>query len=368
MTGGACYHAGMEAGWSRRAFLGAISLLPGAATAGSELKRFRDPATEFDLIRLTDPSAASYLPPEHLRSLTRRSNALIFSSERTGSPQVFRMDLKSGEMRQLTEASSLDRRSVSLTPDERSVYFVDGRSLMQTGASGGRFREIYGVPEGWDLVWSFGLAGDGLHSVLVEKRGETSRVRLIRNARGSAATVVEGHGTIEAALPRPRRAGIVYRKDAGLWLVNYNGEQNRPLKLEPGRIGPFRWSADGRTILYLLYPEDPGKLNQLREHVPDSNEDKLIAPTSQFVNFAPNGDSSVFVGVSGSKASPYILLLLRVSRRELTLCEHRALHAEDVVVLFSPNSQRVYFHTDRANGASAIYSMEVERFVEETDI
>ncbi|MGH9629750.1 MAG: oligogalacturonate lyase family protein [Bryobacteraceae bacterium] len=356
----------MEAGWSRRAFLGAIPLLTRVA-AGSELKRFRDPATEFDLIRLTDPSSASYLPPVHLRSATRRSNALIFSSERAGSLQVFRMDLKTGETRQLTEARNLDHRSVSLTPDERSICFIDGRTLMRIRAEGGKLKEIYSVPEGWDLAWSFGLAGNGQHSVLVEKRGDTSRIRLIRNSRGSAGTVVETNGIVETALPRPRKEDIVYRKDAGLWLVNYNGRRNHLLKLASGRIGPFHWSADGKAILYLLYPDDPRKLNELREHVPESSEDKLIASTSQFVNFAPNGDSSVFVGVSRNKASPYILLLLRVPGRELTLCEHRAAHPEDVVVLFSPNSQRLYFHTDRANGAMAIYSMEVERFVEETD-
>ena len=116
-------------------------------------------------------------------------------------------------------------------------------------------------------------------------------------------------------------------------------------------------------MLYLSYPEDKTKLHQLREYTPDTNEDKLIASTSQFVNFTRNADSSVFVGVSASKASPHILLLLRVTRRELTVAEHHAADPSSVVVVFSPNSQRLFYQTDR-QCKSAIFMMAVDRFVD----
>jgi oligogalacturonide lyase len=84
------------------------------------------------------------------------------------------------------------------------------------------------------------------------------------------------------------------------------------------------------------------------------------------VSFGANADSSVFVGASGSKASPYLLLLVRSVRRELTLCEHRASDPRLVSPQFSPNSQRVFFQSDR-HGKMAIYSMRVEKLVEETE-
>ena len=143
-------------------------------------------------------------------------------------------------------------------------------------------------------------------------------------------------------------------------------QQNRPMRIVQGIVGPALWAADGRSFAYLMFPEDRTKLNQLREATPDSNEDKLIGNTSQFVNFARNADSSVFMGVSRSKASPFILLLLRVAHRELTLCEHKASNPADVIVHFSPNSQRLYYHSDRS-GKSVVYSMQVEKFVEKTD-
>ena len=74
---------------------------------------------------------------------------------------------------------------------------------------------------------------------------------------------------------------------------------------------------------------------------------------------------SVFVGASRN-SSPAVLLLLRAGHSERTMCEHKASNAEAVAPLFSPDSQRIYFQSDR-HGKPAIYSMHVEKLVEKTD-
>ena len=76
--------------------------------------------------------------------------------------------------------------------------------------------------------------------------------------------------------------------------------------------------------------------------------------------------SSVFLGASSSKASPHILLLLRSVKRELTICEHRASDARFSRAVFSPNSTRMAFQTDR-HEKIVIYSMAVERLIERTE-
>jgi oligogalacturonide lyase len=131
-------------------------------------------------------------------------------------------------------------------------------------------------------------------------------------------------------------------------------------------VGPVNWAPDGKTLLYLNFPEDRTQLNTIREHTPDTNTDKVVAKTSQFVAFGYNRDSSVFVGASRNPGSPDVLLLLRVTRRELTLCEHKASHPERVAPIFSPDSQRIYFESDM-HGKPAIYDMHVEKLVEKTD-
>ena len=91
----------------------------------------------------------------------------------------------------------------------------------------------------------------------------------------------------------------------------------------------------------------------------------MIAKTSQFISAAANADASVFAGASRSKASPYVLILLRSVKRELTLCEHRASDPGMVEPVFSPDSQSIFFVSDR-HGKAALYRVHVERFVEET--
>ena len=138
------------------------------------------------------------------------------------------------------------------------------------------------------------------------------------------------------------------------------------MTMAPGVTGPMFWSPDGASLLYLNFPEKPGELNTVREHVLVTGEDRLIAKTTQYVQFAPNRDATVFAGASGSRASPHVLILLRATRRELTLCEHKARDIRSLAVVFAPNSQRILFQSDQ-QGRSAIYSMIVERFVEETE-
>jgi oligogalacturonide lyase len=163
------------------------------------------------------------------------------------------------------------------------------------------------------------------------------------------------------------RAQVLYRHgDGALWLVNSDGQQNRQLKTAAGRIASPNWATDGKTLLYLNLPEDPKQLNAIREQTPDSNTDKMVAKTSQYAAFGANRDASVFVGASRNTGSPLVLLLLRVTGRERAICEHKASSPESTAPQFSPDSQRIFFQSDR-DGKPAIYSMHVERLVEKTD-
>ena len=276
------------------------------------------------------------------------------------------MDLKSGQSRSLTEASDLVSDSLALA-DERSICYLDGRSLFLTNLGTLRGREVYRIEEGFELGHGFSLSEDGLYAALIEQKPGSSRLRLIAMRPGTATTLAEASDPISDPMPRPKRSGMLYRRGPDeLWLVNFDGAQNRKLRLAPGGLGPALWSADGRTVLYLNFPPTPKQLNNVRECTPDTNEDKLIANTSQFVAFNRNGDSSVFIGASGSKASPYVLLLVRSVKRELTLCEHRASDPRITAPMFSPNSQRIFFQSDR-DGKTAIYTMAVDRLVEATE-
>ncbi len=256
--------------------------------------------------------------------------------------------------------------SLTLTPDERDFVYVAGRSLYISRLNGGHTREVYRLAEGFELGAGVSLSEDGLVAALVESKAGMSRLRLIIMRTGEAATVVESDASISDPQPRPKRAGLLYRKNDELWVVNYDGAQNRKLRIAPGALGMALWSADGKSVDYLNLPPDSKKLHNIRELTPDTNTDEFVSDTTQFITFNRNGDTTVFVGASGSKASPYLLLLVRSVKRELALCQHRASDPRQVIAFFSPNSQRVVFQSDR-DGKMALYSLTVDRLVEKTE-
>jgi oligogalacturonide lyase len=326
----------------------------------SEIVRYSDPSTELDVYRLTNPQFSSFLPAPYQKSAARHGAFLLYASDRTGSLQPYRLDLKSGESHPLGDCSALDHTTLTLLPGERTCCYFDG-PVLRTGLS--VEREIYHVPDGWERTRGFSVTDDGLHAVFAEKQGSKSRLRRVSLVKAPPSTILETEGEMTLPLPRPKRAQILYRKDGGLWLVNLDGQQNRKLKVESA--GPAFWTPAGRTVVYLHIPDTATELNSIREATPDENTDRLLAKTSQFMSFGENGDSSVFVGASRNKSSPTVLLLLRVTRREFTLCEHKASDAANVQPIFSPDSQNIFFQSDR-DGKSAIYRIKVEKLVEET--
>jgi oligogalacturonide lyase len=361
--------------WTRRRFVSSLTACAalGAQPRGqvfpSERFRYYDPATEFPVLRLTSPEYSSHLPAATQRAVSRRRSFLLFSSDRTGSPQLRQMFLTSGQSRLLTAAPGLDVLSATLAPDERNVFYFDGPSLRQLSLGTLRDREIYRVREGWERAPGFCVSPSGSSAVLVEAKAGVCCLRMIRLAAkpAEAFTVTEVSVPISDPLMRPRHEEVLYRYGTGaLWLTGYDGRNSRALPLGPGRLGPAFWAADGEALDYLNLPGAAGQLNAIRECTPDTGGDRLIASTSQFATFAPNADQSVFIGASANTASPDVLLLLRVARRELTICEHRASDASRVRPIFSPDSQWIFFESDR-HGKPAIYSVGLERLVERTE-
>ena len=359
--------------WTRRAFLGsgfaslAFSGREKGALIPSGWQRYSDPSTEFNVYRLTDPAHSSWLPAYYGRGLSRHGKFLLYSNDCTGSLQAYHMDLQTGEARQLTEAERLDGSSPTLLPDERSFCYWDGPGLNHMNLTHLRERQIYEVPEGWERCPGSSVSEGGAFALIGESRESASRLRLIGLQKGVARTITAAPWILSHPQARPRRAQVLYRQaDQALWLVNSDGSQNRKLPLADGRIGPARWSPDGRTVLYLSFPNDPSQLHAIRECTPDQNTDALVAKTSQFAHFGCNSNTSVFVGASQNRAAPYILILLRLTRRELALCEHHASDPAMVAPIFSADSQQIFFESDR-DGKPAIYRVHVDKLVERTD-
>src|SRR5947207_2656247 len=238
--------SGVTLGLSRRRFLlsgiGAVGLRAQGRKGEvfhTDMVRYAGPLTDLEVFRLTSPNYSSTLTAYYNRGIARNSGWMLFQSDRSGSPQGFRLDLKTGETRQLTMVEGLDGSSLTLLPDNRSFCYFAGRYLYMCGVSTMRERQIYEVPEGWERGPGASVGPDGTHATFIERRGESSRLRMVALVQGAARTVVEAPFLISDPIPRPMRAQILYRQaNEALWLINSDGTQNRKFKLAAGSIGP----------------------------------------------------------------------------------------------------------------------------------
>lgn len=349
----------MRAAWTRRTFLSAASTSSllfasrGQETAG-EAKKFIDPATEFEVLRISAPGRAAWLPYPENRAFTRKGDALIFASDREGAPQLFRHHFKQNKLKALTGASKLNTDSFTLTAGDKTLLYFDGSRLMAGSLNGGKEREVFATPGELGLKLRVAPSDDGAVIVVANQR------RVVWASGKRASDVAEASSDISCLSVRPRRMEVSFVAGGRMRCVGLDGKKEIPLKTADGEIIDAQWSADGAALLYLIRS---GGLPELRELNLEDGTDSRIARTSQFAQFQRNGDASVFLGTSASKASPYLVLLLRSPARELPICEHRS---PDARAVFSPNSARLAFQSDR-DGKMAVFAMSVEKLVEETD-
>jgi oligogalacturonide lyase len=357
-------------GITRRAVLAAMPLVLRAQTSAKgqtlpqDWARYPDSSTELEVLRLTDAAYETRLPAPPARAVTANSGQLLCLSARTGSLQAHLLQLRDGRSRVLTSAAAL--QAATLTHDDRALLFFDGGALLWSPLSGLREQEIGRLREGYTLESGPVTAPDGMSFYYAEARDGQSELRRVRRPSNAVETIAAMEGGILDPAPNPRRSMICWRNRAGeLFTMTIDGQGRRRVETPPGRVLQAHWSPDGQALLYLHDPAEAGQLVSIREQQLDARTDTLVAKTSQYASFMPNANASVFLGSSRGKANPSVLIMLRITQRELMLCDHSASDPYQTAPVFAPNSQRIFFQSDR-HGRAALYSMQVEGLLEKT--
>ena len=359
--------------YSRRVFITLASTFASAqeqrkaAPVPTPAVRYADRATEFPVVRLTNPEEETWLPSSPGRCISRKSDGAVIGVRTGEQLELQWLSLGNGARRHMAQGEALGVGTAALTSDDRWVVFAEGDQLVALQRESLKRQPLVRLTAGATLAGAVAASGDRLTCLYAETAGGEARVRLVRiGGSPQPQTVAEAETAIAELAPNPRRALAAWRSpEGGLWTCALDGGKPRRVETPDGEVLQFHWARDGQSILYLHQPADRARLVEIREQQVDSRSDQLVTKTSQFASFSPNANGSVFVGASRSKASPHILLLLRATKREFTLCEHGETEAAACLPVFTPDSQSVVF-TSRMHGKWAVYRVAVERLIEKT--
>ena len=95
----------------------------------SDAERYPDPLTELDVYRLTKPDYSTTMTAYYNRGIAHTVVGWCAAATARALGRRFRLDLKTGDMKQMTEAEGLDGTSLTLLPDNRPFCYLSGRRI-----------------------------------------------------------------------------------------------------------------------------------------------------------------------------------------------------------------------------------------------
>lgn len=222
---------------------------PGAGRDwGIEQRIYTDPVTGVRVRELTrGPGAADNLY-FHVSNFTADNRHLLFVSDRTGSSQLFRADVESGRLVQLTDDPALNARTACPDPvDPRRVYLMRGPEVLALDLADFTRRTVGMIPGphlgGFQQV---SPSGDGRWLALTKQRDAANwEIGLMNAATGDYRTVITQGFRIGHVQHSPTAPVLFYVWETGgyapqrTWLVNADGSGNRPFYARTARTNWF---------------------------------------------------------------------------------------------------------------------------------
>ncbi len=249
-------------------------------TFSAEKTEFADEETGHRVIQLTSSPSHDHHFYFTTTSFHPDGEHLFFSSARTGKFNIFSMDLKSGQMRQITECEKLSSLAPCLDSRGREVYYWDGPNLKASDIETLEERHLYTVPQGF-RGGLLSIPDDGSRLVfaampVLELKTQTEKIysgmqEMFERCDRTDIVVVPTDGSpswvayqencwVSHVNVCPKDPDLILYCHEGsgtmvrqrMWLVRSDGSQRRPLRpQEPeNALGHEYWHKDGETIGY----------------------------------------------------------------------------------------------------------------------
>ena len=246
----------------------------------SEWKKESDPRTGREVWQLTQGDADSHFCYQTVQGFTADERWLVFASKRTGRWQLYRSDLRTGEVERLTDEADLRNQSYAMHPNGREVFFFAGSAVGSAEVATRRVRRVMDLegrvpapPSGHEMAFS----ADGRRAVIgCGGKGKThSHVCLADLETGEVKSALDWpngwlcHFQICPAnrdwvtfdpLPDPQNdMSKSLEERARAWLLDVGTGRARPLLMCPtGTRGTHEyWGPSGRRM-YFHHKTQPG--------------------------------------------------------------------------------------------------------------
>ena len=377
-----------------------------------------DSVNGYRVTRLTDLDEHCHHPYFYNRCFTADSHRALVIARRGDVAHVSLVDTEMGEAEPLVAGPDIEEFMISLSPDDRYLYYSRGQALHRLTLDGRVDEVVWRQEPPWDGHAIYpGFSGDFRYALMAQIHRDDAvprtegwsflepqwrkkpRCRLMRvDLRTGAEQVVReeacwlGHPQICPGDPDtlmychegggPRGGRDV---DARIWLVQADGSNNHCagyLEPEPGAgsgelITHEAFMPDGRHFYYLRLPQEPGEKVSLRlRTVADCKLVKNL-PVSGWLHAGPSPDSRYLVGDQKGQPGQGMLWLLDLATGvETPLCLHgssyrmrgRQLPTANTTPdahphpSFSPDGKKVLFTSDKDTGPEgkcAVYVAEI---------
>jgi len=204
----------------------------------SEKKVLKDAKTDVTIFQMTDHPSIHHNLYFVNPSCTPDGKTVIFVSERSGTANLYKADIESGEIVQLTDIDNLNSFSATPAKDNRRVFFSAGEEVRAIDLETLDEYILARFPDG--SVGNCNLSGDGSMLVTAVRRaGETWITAVHTDGSGSISVYSSDRSVGHVQFCPADNNLILYSSDITqrMWLVQLDGSNDRPLYLH----GPEQW-------------------------------------------------------------------------------------------------------------------------------
>lgn len=358
----------------------------------SEKMEYKDAETGKRITRLTGSSANDHHLYFTNSSFTPDGNTLIFVSERTGRVNIFRMDIESGKICQLTDGEEIYRFSPCLARSIRKVFYIDGLRVKSTDIHTLGENDILTLPpksephiitiSGDDDLIAFAyrkniqFPAEG-RAIEVFKLKSECAIIVAKTDGSKSWNVIEERNWISHTQFSPTDKNLILYCHEGkwedveqrMWLISTHGTGKRPLRIQKPEdaLGHEYWTQDGKKVIY------HGWTSKERKHILGSINPNgtgcVEISTPVCTHFCSNSDNSLIVGDGdrgkGDKRDDLFIYLLKVEGASINrwrIARHGTSWKGQIThphPIFSPDDKKVLFTSD-VEGTCNVYLVEME--------